>query len=116
MIFQSLRLDLNRVLAVCLAPFIIYTSVLYLSQIAEIHYIYPDEKERQFKELTIFLQPVRKLTVEHRSKLLNGECPFASSFSPYLISSEWVGGGDFIVDGIIEHGSDIPEVDIPGVA
>ena len=53
--------------------------------------------------------------VEQLSQSVDAVCPLGGGNWPHHEFAERIGCGDVIVDGIVEHGTDIAEVYAPGV-
>ena len=53
--------------------------------------------------------------IEERAKLLNCEGAFRSRDGAYFETAKRVSSRDFIIDCIIENGSNVPQMDISGI-
>ena len=112
---HRLRLNFNGIKAAGFGTVIFNAALLYFLKIEQVNGIYPDEEENEFEHVKILQLAVLNGKCEQITKPLNGEGAFCGGHRAYLKSAEQIERGHFIIDGLVENGTDVAQVYIPGV-
>ena len=112
---HALRLHLDAVGPAGLRPPVLEASVLDSGGVHEVLGVHADQEEGDLEEVDVSLLPGGEVGGEQAAQPVGGQAALRGRLAPDLVVQEWVVLRDAALACVVEHGADVPEVDVPGV-